>query len=78
MHATIFLNADEKPRAQVLNSRDGLFISFAVDGATFYVPGDNAKAVENARAWAAQLLNAAEQIVETLAHTEPAQQGQEA
>ena len=64
---TIHVKGHEKPTAQVLQSTDGLFVSFSVGDATIYIPGDDDIAIENTRTWAAQLLNAANTVSDRLA-----------
>ena len=64
---TITPRGNDKPTATVGRSSYGLFISFEVGGVTLYVPGDDDEAIENARTWAAQLLNAAATVGDRLA-----------
>jgi hypothetical protein len=66
MRTSLHFRDGDEPRAVVSKTRDGHYISFHVAGADIYVPGDDSVAVVNARSWAAQLLNAAEQVVERL------------
>lgn len=61
---TVNVDAAEKPRAEVIPSTSGMFIAFRFGNNSVYVPGYDAEAIEQARTWAAQLLNAAETIAD--------------